>query len=111
MDAKLLALCSAHQISYTRYADDLSFSGESIECVEDIKAIIAQYGFIINDKKTRIYTHRYPTSIKEFKRDKGLHPTQKPVALLGYLIKTYTNENELVLDSNLKIRNYNNLNK
>ena len=55
MDAKLLALCSAHQISYTRYADDLSFSGESIECVEDIKAIIAQYGFIINDKKTRIY--------------------------------------------------------
>ena len=55
MDAKLLALCSAHQISYTRYADDLSFSGESIECVEDIKAIIVQYGFIINDKKTRIY--------------------------------------------------------
>lgn len=55
MDAELLALCSAHQISYTRYADDLSFSGESIECVEDIKAIIAQYGFIINDKKTRIY--------------------------------------------------------
>ena len=55
MDAELLALCSAHQISYTRYADDLSFSGESIECVEDIKAIIVQYGFIINDKKTRIY--------------------------------------------------------
>jgi len=28
-----------------------------------------------------------------------LHPTQKPVALLEYLIKTYTNENELVLDN------------
>lgn len=37
-----------------------------------------------------------------FKTDKqycSLHPTQKPVALLEYLIKTYTNENELVLDN------------
>ena len=29
---------------------------------------------------------------------KNKHPTQKPVALMEYLIKTYTNENELVLD-------------
>ena len=28
----------------------------------------------------------------------GSHPTQKPVALIEYLVKTYTNENELVLD-------------
>ena len=41
---------------------------------------------------------RYPTRILEFKRDKGYHPTQKPVALMEYLIKTYTNEGELVLD-------------
>jgi len=40
----------------------------------------------------------YPNSILEFKTDKGLHPTQKPVALMEYLIKTYTNENETVLD-------------
>ena len=43
---------------------------------------------------------RYPVDIVEFKRDKDkLHPTQKPVALLEYLIKTYTNENENVLDN------------
>lgn len=30
--------------------------------------------------------------------NKGIHPTQKPVALMEYLIKTYTNENETVLD-------------
>ena len=43
---------------------------------------------------------RYPVSIIKFNRDvkKRLHPTQKPVALLEYLIKTYTNENEIVLD-------------
>jgi len=44
----------------------------------------------------------YPTSIQEFGignlRAGRLHPTQKPVALLEYLIKTYTLENETVLD-------------
>lgn len=41
---------------------------------------------------------RYPRSIQKFKRETGLHPTQKPAALLEYLIKTYTQENETVLD-------------
>lgn len=41
----------------------------------------------------------YPTNILEFMRESGLHPTQKPVALFEYLIKTYTNEGELVLDN------------
>ena len=41
----------------------------------------------------------YPKSILTFKKcNSKLHPTQKPVALMKYLIKTYTNENELVLD-------------
>jgi len=46
---------------------------------------------------------KYPEDIQEFnnraKGDRGLHPTQKPVALFEYLIKTYTNENDLVLDN------------
>ena len=46
---------------------------------------------------------KYPTSIRLFTnhREKELvfHPTQKPVALLEYLIKTYTNEGETVLDN------------
>ena len=45
------------------------------------------------------YTN-YPKNILEFKRDlPNIHPTQKPVALLEYLIKTYTNEGETVLDN------------
>ena len=44
-------------------------------------------------------TDRYPISIIKFNRDRNrIHPTQKPIALMEYLIKTYTNENELVLD-------------
>ena len=41
---------------------------------------------------------RYPTTVLKFKNDTGFHPTQKPVALMEYLIKTYTNEGEIVLD-------------
>ena len=42
---------------------------------------------------------RYPLTTLEFNRvSKTVHPTQKPTDLLEYLIKTYTNENELVLD-------------
>mgnify|MGYP000652303698 FL=1 len=43
----------------------------------------------------------FPTDVLEFKSITGkscLHPTQKPVDLLEYLIRTYTNENDLVLD-------------
>lgn len=45
---------------------------------------------------------RYPRSVLHFSTDKqksALHPTQKPVALLEYLVKTYTNPGEMVLDS------------
>lgn len=42
----------------------------------------------------------YPNNILEFSRDKhAVHPTQKPVALLEYLIKTYTKEGEVILDN------------
>lgn len=47
-------------------------------------------------------TERYPRSVQVFSSDKqksNFHPTQKPVALCEYLIRTYTNEGETVLDS------------
>jgi len=50
------------------------------------------------DKYEQEFTN-YPTNVLEFNTDIGLHPTQKPVALFEYLIKTYTNEGDLVLDN------------
>ena len=43
---------------------------------------------------------RYPLTVQNFTSNMrgGVHPTQKPVALMEYLIKTYTNEGETVLD-------------
>jgi site-specific DNA-methyltransferase (adenine-specific) len=42
---------------------------------------------------------RYPKQTLEFSERGGLHPTQKPVALMEYLIRTYTNEGDTVLDN------------
>ena len=44
---------------------------------------------------------RYPKTVLKFKQEKGLHPTQKPVGLMEYLIKTYTNEGDTVLDNTM----------
>ena len=69
---------------------------------------------VIRDKKPRIKKtnnttmrqtettntgERLPVRTLNFRQEKGLHPTQKPVALFEYLVKTYTNEGDLVLDN------------
>lgn len=64
-------------------------------------------GILTDNQNKKVYEYkdnglRYPTQILKFQRDCltcNLHPTQKPVALLEYLIKTYTNEKETVLDN------------
>lgn len=55
---------------------------------------MAAGGVFVNDGK------RYPTSIIEFNRDAdSFHPTQKPVDLLRYLVRTYSNEGDTILDN------------
>jgi len=46
---------------------------------------------------------RYPISVQEFKNpnNNSLHPTQKPIELMEYLVKTYTNEGDMVLDNTM----------
>ena len=65
-------------------------------------------GYVGEAKQTGLYRDdvitvnngdRYPLTILSFSKETGLHPTQKPVALLEYLIKTYTNEGDIVLDN------------
>jgi site-specific DNA-methyltransferase (adenine-specific) len=60
-------------------------------------------GIMDATKRTNDYDElRYPSSIQYFNnrdKDRGMHPTQKPTELFEYLIKTYTNEGELILDN------------
>ena len=44
---------------------------------------------------------RCPRSIQRFNRERGQHPTQKPLDLLEYLVKTYSNENDTILDNTM----------
>ena len=73
------------------------YSRNDIGKVNNIKEKV--YG-VSNGYAAKNVTTRYPTSIIQFNmvKQKGQHPTQKPISLMEYLINTYTNENELILD-------------
>ena len=65
----------------------------------------SNYGKVRDDIVTSTDGERYPESVLHFTRDTqngqedALHPTQKPVDLLRYLVLTYTNEGDTVLDN------------
>jgi len=84
------------KITYNRQMEkrDKPISGRV--CASSLSSPLAY-----NDGVKRIYTEKNPQSILVFNKGsdgKYIHPTQKPVALMEYLIKTYTNEGETVLD-------------
>lgn len=56
MDRRLSALCDKFGITYTRYADDLTFSGKHIgkSFIKIVTSIIADEGFLVNESKTRL---------------------------------------------------------
>lgn len=59
----------------------------------------SNYGDIAQRTDTVNAGVRYPKTVLRVAREVGLHPTQKPVALMEYLIKTYTNPGDTVLDN------------
>jgi site-specific DNA-methyltransferase (adenine-specific) len=75
-----------HSTPYSGFSSDTSKIGEV-------------YGSAKSKHRDNPEGSRYPKTVLKFKQEKGLHPTQKPVALMEYLIKTYSNEGETVLDN------------
>jgi len=70
--------------------------------IDKRKTLNPTYSPYLDVKKERVRDDgmRYPLTIQKFPSlsKKGQHPTQKPVALMEYLIRTYTNESDIVLD-------------
>ena len=58
---------------------------------------ISEHGVEVNGAEW-LSEDRYPSSWQKFNCEVGMHPTQKPVGLFEYLIRTYTNEGDLVFD-------------
>ena len=80
----------------------MKYNPQGVVFSEKIKKNNVKYeGFHSNPSKAeyRETGTNYPKSIQVFLKQSGMHPTQKPVALLEYLIKTYTPEGETVLDN------------
>lgn len=65
------------------------------------KTIGEAYGNLKSQHRDNPDGSRYPKTVLQFKQEKGYHPTQKPVPLMEYLIKTYSNEGETVLDNTM----------
>jgi site-specific DNA-methyltransferase (adenine-specific) len=65
----------------------------------------AKIGEVYNSAKSKHRDNpdgsRYPKTIIKCKQDKGLHPTQKPLELMQYLVKTYTDLGDTVLDNTM----------
>jgi len=91
---------SVFNCSYKNYNPQMTERSIIKESRNYTKSMSGGSGLSVMSKKNN-YTHKYPKNIIEISNanQKGkAHPTQKPVALMEYLIKTYTNENETVLD-------------
>ena len=91
-------------IPFTFNFDDRIKSTKQIKSSEKTTGFFT--GKMYGDSKRRKYKEHtrkeyenYPRNTLYFDCERGLHPTQKPVSLFEYLIRTYSNENEVVLDN------------
>ena len=97
---ELISIFSFNKNNYYPQMQERAESGKSrVKTVVKYKTNAEVYNMKNNDIIESLRPElRFPSSIQKFNRERGLHPTQKPVPLLEYLIKTYTLENETVLD-------------
>jgi len=80
------------------YSNQCTYNPQGIKPTDKLVSRTNRGNYGECSKTTRQTVTNYPRNIVEFPSIDGVHPTQKPVALMEYLIKTYTNEGETVLD-------------
>lgn len=86
------------QPTYNPQMEERSESGKSFIKSCKYESRKSDHSGMETGKADRDPNLRLPGSVRKFNCERGVHPTQKPVALMEYLIKTYTNEGETVLD-------------
>ena len=106
MNAKVMPLKSHENIlvfyrSKPTYNPQMWYSTPYSGFSSDTSKIGEVYGNQQSKHRDNPEGSRYPKTVLKFKQEKGLHPTQKPVGLMEYLIKTYTNKGDTVLDNTM----------
>ncbi len=95
-------ICCFYKSLPTYYPQKTTGHKRKVSTAEHKRNSVKTLDYNEHELKTYDSTERYPTSVLTFATDKqkcALHPTQKPVALLEYLIKSFSNENDTVLDN------------
>ena len=90
-------LSTVKKITYNLELDDT-------ELILSNKGKAGTLGHLSSESKRETYIQDktgYPKSILRYNRENCLHPTQKPIPLMEFLVKTYTNENDIVLDNTM----------
>jgi site-specific DNA-methyltransferase (adenine-specific) len=89
--------------TYNKQMEQRKGSGaDRVKYIVNPSTETTNYGDLSNKQPTKYGELRVPSSVQKFNTDtSGEHPTIKPLGLFEYLIKTYTNENEIVLDNTM----------
>lgn len=86
--------------TYNRQMQERSGSGgDRVKYGVAFRSRSENYREFVDTDHRNIPRLRVPSSWQKFNTETGLHPTQKPVTLFEYLIRTYSNEGETVLDN------------
>jgi site-specific DNA-methyltransferase (adenine-specific) len=94
-----ILIFSAGKWTYNKQMQERTGGGASrVEYDFNFRTETENYGAYAGKEGAQLPAMRVPSSWQKFNTAVGLHPTQKPVPLFEYLIKTYTNEGDLVLD-------------
>lgn len=90
---------SSGKWTYNKQMQERTGGGASrVEYDFNFRTETTNYGDYAGKEGAQLPPMRVPSSWQKFNTEVGLHPTQKPVPLFEYLIKTYTNEGDMVLD-------------
>ena len=107
-DYEIISVFSPAAMGHTKLLGNkrMIYNPQGIEPIgKEWKRSASKFGNIVGKRKSQKNSGiqeftGYPTTTLYYNKDqKGIHPTQKPVELLRYLIRTYTNEGETVLDN------------
>jgi len=105
MQHELVLVFSKGKMTYTPKGGYLKFNPQKTKRDKPIKGYAVTSSFLHDvtfDKIERVYDKKNPTSIITFKKNKKReHTSQKPLDLLEYLVKSYTNEGDVVLDNTM----------